>query len=163
MCPLPPWSHPTSHVLSQAFLFCTEWPLALQPSCTSCLHLPIPCASFLLPLLFHTTPFPHCLSLPLKLRSKCIREEKDQFHARASGRILGFSVPGHLAGDCWTGWEISALHRSPRAPTASCAHHSFLDQQTPLSVNRSFVSWTTDATGPRRQVNMVIHVLSHCE
>lgn len=54
----------------------------------------------------------------------------------------------------WLG-IISTLPRHPPALAASWAHLGFLDEQMPSSVNSSFVS-STDATGPRSQINMVI-------
>lgn len=54
----------------------------------------------------------------------------------------------------WLG-IISTLPRHPPALAASWAHHGFLDEQIPSSINRSFVS-SADATGPRSQINMVL-------
>lgn len=129
--------------LPPAFLSCAEWPrhselprgLATSSLLASNLPPPPPPSrSFSSCHPLSTQP----LSAP-KLRTEIIGE-KNRLHARVSGRILGFSCAGPF------GWRLLSwlrnlrLPRSPPAPTASCAHHSFLDQRTPLPVNRSFVS-----------------------
>lgn len=56
----------------------------------------------------------------------------------------------------WLSWcTVSILSRHPPAPTASSAHHSFLDEQFPPFIKRIFVN-STDATWPRSQINMII-------
>lgn len=79
MCLLHLCSHPPSHTLSPAVLSCAEWPLTWQPSSTTCLSLPIPSASFLLPLLLYMTPFLHCFSLPISQEVSASGEKRINF------------------------------------------------------------------------------------
>lgn len=119
-------------------------PKALQPPSTT---QPPSCY-----LSFSFRPPPHSTSLYFpQLRSESME------HRKRGGSIShpGLRPSGPIAGARPFVWWVQKWGRN-LGPTASRAHHRFLDQQTPLSVNRTFVSQTTDATGPRRQINMVI-------